>query len=291
MAVILTILGALLSVWSGFRAIRKGQKVAYFRLSRRQVAAGWRTIIFAVVLVGFAFLLGRFGEPVSYRYFPPSPSPSPTPTISLTPTISMTPTISLTPTITLTPEISYTPTATGTPFLPIVIEAQFESTVTPNPAAIFSPLVFSLDVNNYTAINPQTVFQNPITRVFVTYSYDGMTVGTQWTAIWYQNGQLLDYETGPWDAKAGTGGSGQYDLDLPAEQWLPGIYQLVFFVGTDWKVLGEFRVMGEPPTATVSPTPSLTRTPTLTPSVTHTPPPSWTPRPTETRWPSQTPTK
>ncbi len=91
MAVILTILGALLSVWSGFRAIRKGQKVAYYRLSRRQVAAGWWAIVFAVTLVGFAFLLGLFGEPVSYRFFPPSPSPSPTPSPSPSPKPSPTP--------------------------------------------------------------------------------------------------------------------------------------------------------------------------------------------------------
>ncbi|HEY5157465.1 MAG TPA: hypothetical protein VII93_05820, partial [Anaerolineales bacterium] len=209
----------------------------------------------------------------------------------MTSTISLSPTISLTPTITLTPAISYTPTATGTPFLPITIETQFKSIVTPNPAAVFSPLVFSLSVNNFQAVNPQKVFQNPLSRVFVTYTYDGMTVGVQWTAIWYQNGQLLKYETDSWDARADTGGSGQYELALPADKWLPGIYQLVFFVGTEWKVLGEFRVMGDPPTATVTPIPSLTRTSTLTPSVTHTLPPSWTPRPTDTSWLSQTPTK
>lgn len=291
MVVILTILGALFSVWSGFRTIRKGRKVAYFRLSRRQVTLGWWTVIFAVFLVGLAFLLGRYGEPISYHFFPPSPSPSPTPTVSLTPTITFTPTISMTPTITPSPEISYTPTITGTPFLPIAIEAQFNSLVTPNPAAIFSPLVFSLNVINFKAINPQTVFQNPLSRVFVTYSYDFMTVGAQWTAIWYHNGELIRFETDSWDTKAGTGGPGEYELNLPADQWLPGIYQLIFFVGTDWKVLGEFRVMGEPPTATASPTPSQTRTPSLTPSVTNTLRPSWTPRPSDTRWPSPTPTQ
>ena len=288
-AVIIIILGALFNVWNGFRTIRKGRRVAYFRLSRRQVAAGWRTIVFAVALFGLAFLMGRFGEPVSYRFFPPSPSPSPTPTISLTPTMSLTPTISLTSSITPTPEISYTPTITGTPFLPIDIEAQFLSMVTPNPAAIFSPLVFSLSVNNFVPTNPQTVFQNPLDHLFVTYSYDGMADGVQWTEIWYQNHQRLKYKTGSWDS--GTGGLGQDELTLPADQWLPGIYQLIFFVGSEWKVLGEFRVMGNPPTATESPTPTLTRTPTLTPTVTHTPIPSWTPRPTDTRWPSPTPTK
>jgi hypothetical protein len=256
-------------------------------LSRRQVTVGWWTIVFALGLVGIAFLLGRFGEPVSFRYFQPSPSSSLTSTISLTPTISQTPTISLTPSISPTPEFSYTPTVTTTPFLPMAIEAQFESIITPDPAAIFSPLLFSLNVINFRAISPLTVFENPLKRIYVTYSYDGMTDGVQWTAILYMNGQLLKYDTGPWEG--GTGGSGQYDLILPEEQWLPGIYQLLFFVGMDWKVVGEFRVLGEPSTPTVTQTASITKSPTLTPSLTRTPYPSFTRHPTDTHWPSPTP--
>lgn len=283
MAVILTLLGALLSAWSGFRAIRKGRKITYYRLSRRQVAVGWWTIVLALGLASFAFLLGRFGEPVSFRFFQPSPSLSPTSTISLTPTISHTPTISITPSISPTPEYSYTPTTTTTPFLPMAIEAQFESIITPDPAAIFSPLLFSSNVINFRAINPQTVFENPVKGIYVTYSYDGMIDGVQWTAILYMNGQLIKYDTGSWEG--GTGGLGQYDLILPAEQWLPGIYQLLFFVGVDWKVVGEFRVLGEPSTPTVTQTASLTKSPTLTPSLTRTPFPSFTRHPTDTRWP------
>jgi hypothetical protein len=177
---------------------------------------------------------------------------------------------------------------TGTPFLPIAIETQFKSIVTPNPEAIFSLLVFSLKEKNYIAIDPQTVFQNPLTSIYATYTYDGMLNGVQWTEIWYFNGKQLKYQTSSWDS--GTGGSGVSVLPLPAEQWLPGTYQLAFFVGTEWKVLGEFRVMGNPPTATISPTPSLTGTPTMTPSTTPTFLPSRTLRFTDTRWPSPTPT-
>jgi hypothetical protein len=99
----------------------------------------------------------------------------------------------------------------------------------------------------------------------------------------------LEYQTIPWDS--GTGGYGQDQLTLPAQEWLPGKYQLIFFVGTEWMVVGEFRVMGTPPTATISRTPSQTRTPTSTSSVTHTPMPTWTPRPSDTHWPSPTPKK
>ena len=263
MAVIVSVLGAVLSVWTGVRAIRTSRKVAYYRLRRRQVAGGWRTILFAAMLVGIALIMRFFAEPVAYRYFPPSPTLSLTPTVSLTPTISLIPTITETPTITLTPAESYTPTITVTPFMPIAIEAQFVSTVTPNPAAVFSPLTFSRTVTNYQAVNPQMVFQNPVERLFVTYTYDGMSVGVQWTALWYRDGELLGYETSPWDAIAGTGGPGEYPLVLPADEWLPGEYQVIFFVGTEWKISGEFRITGDPPTATPtsSPIPTATRTP------------------------------
>jgi hypothetical protein len=287
--IIISIIGAAISVWNGVRAMRKRDKVSYYRLRRRLITTGLRAFVFAVGLGIFAFLMGRFGETISYNFFKPSASPSPTLTISLTPSITLTPTISLTPTITPTQAISFTPTTTGTPFLPPKIQTQFKSIVTPNPAAIFSPLVFSLSVNNYKAITPQTVFQNPLSRIFFTYTYDGMSDGVQWTEIWYLNGKLVKYETSIWDS--GTGGSGQGNLTLPADQWLPGTYQLVFFVGMEWKVLGEFRVTGNPPTATISPTPSLTGTPTMKPGATHTGVPSSTFRPTDTRWPSQTPTK
>jgi len=280
MTVILTVLGAILSIWSGVRAIRTSRQVPYYRLARKQVAGGWWTIVFAFVLFGFAFLLGRFAEPVAYTYFPPSPTSSPTPTRSPTPTISLTPSITNTPTITLTPAESYTPTITMTPFVPMAIEVQFASTVTPNPEAVFSPLEFSLTVANMLPVNPQTVFENPLRRIFVTYSYDGMTDGVQWTALFYRDGELLAYDTDVW--AGGTGGNGQYELVLPTEEWLPGIYQVVFFVGMDWKVLGEFRVTGEPPTST------NTQLPTLTPSATPTRLPTWTPPPSDTRWPTAT---
>jgi hypothetical protein len=283
MGVIVICLGAVLSAWRAVRSIRKGRNVVYYRIRRKLVSEGWRTIVFTAGLLLAAVLVGTLAEPVAYSYFPPSPTLSPTPTITQTPTISLTPTITKTPTITLTPAISYTPTVTGTPFMPAAIEAQFLDKVTPNPASAFSPLQFSLQVTKFKPVNPQTVFQNPVQKLFVTYSYDGMTNGVDWTLLWYRGEELLKYETSPWEG--GTGGSGQYELDLPVEKWLPGTYQVVFFVGTEWKTIGDFRVTGKPPTPTPTPYPSLT------PTTTRTPIPTWTLRPTDTRWPSQTPSR
>ncbi len=279
MAVIVIGLGAILSVVKAVRSIRQGRNVVYYRISRKLVSEGWWKIVLAAVLVLAAILVATLAEPVAYTYFPPSPTESSTPSITLSPTISLTPTITQIPTITLTPAISDTPTVTGTPFLPEPIKLQFTGTITPNPAAVFSPLQFSLEVEKYQAVNPQTDFQNPVKKLYVTYSYDGMTNGVEWTMLWYRGEELLKYDTSPWDG--GTGGFGQYELDLPAEKWLPGTYQVIFFVGLDWKTLGEFRVSGSPPSPTPSPIPSLT--PTFTSTIV----PTWTIRPTDTRWPTQ----
>jgi hypothetical protein len=279
MAVIIISLGAVLSAWRAVRSIRKGRDVIYYRIRHSLVSKGWRTIVFAAGLVLAAILVGTVAEPVVYIYFPPSPTISLTPTITFTPTISLTPTITMTPTITLTPAISDTPTVTGTPFMPPSIQAQFTSSVTPNPAAVFSPLQFARSVLKFKPVNPQTIFQNPVQELWVTYTYDGMTNGVEWTMLWYRGEELLYHETSPWGA--GTGGSGQHVLDLSAEKWLPGAYRVIFFVGVQWKTVGEFRVTGSPP----SPTP--TTFPSLTPTCTWTPVPTWTVRPTDTRWPSK----
>jgi hypothetical protein len=279
-AVILISFGAVLSVWSALRSIRKGRNVVYFRIRRKLVSQGWRKILLAAILILTAVLVGKLAEPAAYNFFPPTPTVTLTPSITLTPTISLTPTVTLTPTITLTPAISNTPTATGTPFLPAAIEVQFSGTVTPNPAAAFSPLQFSREVLNYKAVNPETVFQNPIQKLYVTYSYEGMTNGVDWTLLWYRGDELLKYDTSPWDG--GTGGYGQYVFDFSTEKWLPGSYQVIFFVGTEWKTIGEFRVTGSPPSPTPTPYPS--HTPTSTKTLV----PTWTLKPTITRWPTAT---
>src|SRR5258707_235135 len=161
-AVVMVILGALFSIWAGIQSIRSGRKLDYFRLRQKRIALGWRLFVLAVFLAGAAFWLENYGEPVAYQYYPPSPMPSLSPTITLTPTITPTPTITLTPTISNPPSVSDTPTITPTPFLPLVIQPVISSVVTPNPDAIFSPLVFarSLDLNTYEPVDAGTVFEN-----------------------------------------------------------------------------------------------------------------------------------
>jgi type VI secretion system secreted protein VgrG len=289
-AIILSIAGIVLSVWSGVRSIRKARTLKFFRMRRDRMVRGWRLFFFAFFLGILTIFLQSYAEPIAYSFFPPTPTVTFTPTITLTPTITVTPSITLTPTITLTPAVSNTPTVTPTPRIPLAVESRFESTITPNPEAIFSDLVFTqgIDEATYEPLNPGIVFQNPVGHIYALFSYDGMVDGSQWTALWYRNGELVNFETQPWDG--GTGGLGYSDWDPEASQWQPGEYEVQIFVGLDWKVSGVFTVEGEAPTPAASSTPTRTETPTQTPLPTSTPTLTRTPTPTRTYTPTITPT-
>ena len=270
--VILAGIFAILSARSGLRAIQSARKMTFYRLRRQREAGGWRLLGLAALLIGFAVVLPLYGLPVAYEYFPPSPTASLTPSITVVPSITLSPTITLTPTITDTALVTDTPTITTTPALPLAIVALFQSSITPNPGAVFSPLTFSTKIDNdLQAIDPQTVFENPIGEIFATYSYDQMVPGAQWTAVWLRDGQQICLETHPF--AGGTGGYDEAHCSNPAGGWQPGIYETQIFVGEEWKVVGRFLVQGTPPTVI----PSSTVTPSRTPILTRTPTPSSTP--------------
>src|SRR4030042_4771943 len=262
---------AVFGLWVGIRSIRKARTLKFFRMRRDRMVTGWRMVFLSVVFVIAAILINRFAEPIAYSFFPPTATPTLTPTLTLPPTISPTPTITQTPTITLTPSISDTPTITPTPHMPLAIEDNFTSTTTPNPAAVFSPLQFAKELDeNFLPIDPATVFQNPVGHLYAQLTYDKMTPGAQWSALWYYGDQLVHYETNPWDG--GTGGIGYTDWNPEPYQWFTGEYEVQIFVGTSWKSSSRFTVEGQPPTAvpSLTPTPTRTSTTTIGPTLTRT---------------------
>ena len=265
-AVLLAILIGVISLRSGIRSIQSARRLTFYRLRRQRNRAGWRFLLLGVLLLAFAVWLVRFGEPVAYQYFPPSPTISLTPSITPIPSITLTPTITLSPTITNTPSVSDTPTMTSTPFVPPAIEALFEGNVTPNPDVVFSSLQFSTVYENFECVVPATVFINPVRSMTACFSYNNMQDGVQWTAIWYHNGALVHYETLPWNG--GTGGIGYSEWTPPPDKWLPGTYTVVIFAGLERQTSGQFIVEGDPPTPapTETPSPTLSLTPTLTPT-------------------------
>lgn len=281
-ATIIALVAAAFSLWQGIRNIQKARQLPFFRMRRETSLRGWRLLGWAVFLPLLAYLLNNQFESMIYRFYPPTPTVTITPTVTLTPTISLTPTSTLTPTITLTPSVSDTPTITPTPFVPLAIQARFESTVTPNPQAIFSELQFTDGLDSlYRPINPGTEFQNPIDHMYAVFSYDGMVAGSQWSALWIRNGELVHFETKPWDG--GTGGLGYTDWQPDPSEWHPGTYEVQLFAGLEFKRSGFFTVVGEPPT------PRPTETSTATPTATRTPTPTRTLVPTSTQTPTRTP--
>ena len=268
---------------------------------------GWQFLFTAIGLGLLALFLNSYAEPIIYRYYTPSVTPTVTPTFTSTPTITLSPTITLTPTITPTPAESYTPTNTSTPHVPASVQLRFVSSITPNPKAVFSPLVFSQAIDdNYQPINPDTVLRNPVRRLFAAFSYDNMNIGAQWSVLWWRGNDLVYFETKAWDDSTGGFYYAVWNPKDPAA-WLPGQYEVQIFVDKEWKQSGTFTIEGIPPTAvrtkisiqtnplTPSTTPTLrkiTRTPwpTGTPTLTRTPWPTATPAPSRTRRPTITPT-
>ena len=287
-AVVLSVLGAILILRSGIRALQSARRLTFYRIKQQRQRSGWITLLVGLLVLSCGVWLSIFGEPVAYRYFPPSPTITLTPTITLVPTITLSPTITLVPTITDTPSITDTATITPTPFIPPVIEALFESVVTPNPNAVISPLQFTLNCENFNEFTAATIFQNPITYMCAVFTYDQMTPQAQWTALWYRDGKLIHYETIPWDGE--TGGFGFTEWEAPAEEWLPGLYEVQIFVGMDWKEVRQFTLEGEAPTPRPTITPSRTPTPSRTATRSATPSPTRTATVTRSPTPTRTPT-
>ncbi len=286
--VILAALGVLWLILSGIRTIRAARNIPFYRKKHDGMVRGWRMLFTSLVLAGVGFLANRYGEPLAYQVFPPSPSPTVTSTITLTPTITPTPTITLTPTISPTPSESETPTPTSTPHIPEGVASLFESTATPPPDAVFSALIFTQGIDDdYTPLNPNEIFVNPVGHLYAVFSYDRMVDGVQWTALWLRDGALVFFETLVWDG--GSGGIGYTDWDPPAGDWLPGNYQVQIFLAYELKVLGSFLVEGNPPTPTQTLTPTATETVRPTPTATPTRTPTITPWPTQTRTVTPTP--
>ena len=262
---IFSVIGSYFAIRAAIAIMQTARKLSFYSLRRQHNASAWRLFFFALLLLILAIWLPFYGEPMIYVYFPPSATPSLTPTITLTPTVTLTATITLTPTFTNTPSVSDTPTFTTTPFLPEAIQALFGGPVTPNPEAAFSPLQFSTQLDNSQPVAPKTVFELPIKTMYGGFAYNNTVPGAQWTALWYRNSQLVDYETKPWDG--GTGGLGYTDSSDPIGGWQPGSYEVQLFMGLDWVTIGRFVVMG--PLATS--TPRGTMTPSGTPSLKPTP--------------------
>lgn len=263
--------------FTAFRSFREASRLRFFLKKRELLTRAWRFVFFSILILVFAVLINSYAEPLTYSVFPPSP------TVTMTPTVTSTFTVTITPTITTTPTITETPAVTPTPVMPAVISEGFISQTTPNPNARFSELTFAVNIDqDYQPINPAEIFENPLNIIYGSFSYDQMVTNSQWSALWFRDGEIVCIESFPWNGASG--GFGFTECQLPAADWLPGDYEVQIFVGETWKVSSFFSVTGVPPTPTITPTATITLTPTITPT------PTITTLPTGTLIPTNTPT-
>jgi hypothetical protein len=136
--------------------------------------------------------------------------------------------------------------------IPEAITVLFKESITPETNAAFSRIETSTRLDNLNRpINPRQEFQNPIDTLYGAFTYDFMTDGARWTAIWYRGEEVVCVESKPWDG--GTGGYGFTECK-PRSLWLAGEYEIQMFLGEQWKVSARFSVSGNPNTPTTSPT-------------------------------------
>lgn len=260
------VITAFISLLMAIKSIKAGRKLLFYQKRQVLIYRGWRLVLFAFLIVGAGLVISRFGEPVVYRYFPPSP------TITLTPTVTATPTITLTPSMTFTPTITLTLSQTYTPSLPDFIQETVQTPIGPDVSAIFSPLSFSDTTDNGVVTESLTEFSLPVSTLFGGFSYDRMVVGVQWTAVWLYGEEVICSETKAWDYAPG--GYGYTDCTRPVEDWLPGKYEVQIFVGQTWKTSGTFLILGEDGFTGETPTLSAPQEPIIEePVLTQTPPP------------------
>ncbi len=248
-------LGVLVAVRVGWVQIQAARKLPYYLLRKERMLIGWRWFALAAVFVVAGIVSASLGRRAVYAIYPPTPSTTPTATKTATPTITPTLKNTNTPTITLSPTVTPTATQTPTPSLPDEIRILLlRETQTPDPEAVFSPVLVARRIDRQNLpLGASEIFTNPIRRLFGTFSYNYLTDGLRWTAIWYAESELICLETHAWDG--GTGGYGYTECEPGA--WFPGEYEVQIFLGETWRVSTRFNVEGTPPTPTLTPSPTM----------------------------------
>ena len=244
----------LVAVWVGWVQIRAARKLPYYLLRKERTLIGWRWFALAVMFGIAGIVSASLGQRAIYALYPPTPSITPTATKTSTPTITPTLKNTATPTITLTPTVTPTATQTPTPSLPEEIHVLLlRETQTPDPEAVFSPVLVAgrIDRQNL-PIGASDFYTNPVGRLFGTFTYNYLTNGLRWTAIWYIESEVICLETHAWDG--GTGGYGY--TECHPDIWLPGEYEIQIFLGDSWMVSKRFTIEGDPPAPTITPSPT-----------------------------------
>jgi hypothetical protein len=231
----LIVVGGLLII-HGIKLIRYGTTIEYYQKRKKYVLHGLRMFAVAIIVAISAVLCSRFGEPLVYQVYIPSP------TSSITPSITPSPTITLTPTITMTPTVTQTPSITPIPEIPDSILDEFEGSTEIPEEVVFSPLAFSNEIDDFfQAVSPSEQFQGDDEVLYGSFTYNNMVPGLQWTILWLDPDDIIIcYESIVWGNF--TGGYGYSECSSPGPRWKQGEYQVQMFLGTEWLLTGRFSV-------------------------------------------------
>ena len=247
-------LGLFVAFWVGWVQIQAARKLPYYLLRKERTLIGWRWFVLAAMFGLAGIVSASLGQRAVYALYPPTPSITPTATKTSTPTITPTLINTNTPTITLTSTVTPTATQTPTPSLPEEIRVLLlRETQNPDPDAVFSPVLVSRRIDRQNLpIGASDVFTNPVGKLFGAFTYNYLTDGLRWTAIWYAGSELICLETHAWDG--GTGGYGYTECEPGI--WVPGEHEIQIFLGETWMVSTLFAIEGDPPAPTLTPSPT-----------------------------------
>ena len=180
-AALIFALGILVTYFSGIRSLQSSRRLANFPQRQALAARGRRLIAFSGILLLGLLTLILVNIPAYFQR--PATALSPTATIeslALTETEAGSTTgvtatrFAVEATASSTPSPApptETPTASPPPALPIVIEAMFQSQITPQPDARVSDLRFSTVMQNGQPVGAATIFLNPVRRFYAFFSY------------------------------------------------------------------------------------------------------------------------
>ena len=220
----------------GVPRVAVSQETDFYRIKRQRERGGLFTILIALIMFGFAVLLFMYGERSLINIFP-------SPLITFTYDHIISNHYAVPDHHAYADDYRYasvtdTPTITPTPFIPPAIETIFSSEVTPNANAVFSPLYFTLNCENFNEFTAATVFQNPINYMCAVFTYYQMTPNANGRRFWYRDGKLVHYESIPWDGEVG--GMASLNGRLPLKIGCPAHTKCRFlsgWIGKWWESL------------------------------------------------------
>ena len=268
--IILCLCGVAFSYFGGIRAVQAGRRIAnylsrriYERKARQSFGLSALFLFFAITLV----LSRQLGTPESSAIRIPALSTETILPAFANPAFTSTPTLiqdEPTPIAeTPSPALQTNEPVSSLPKIPENIQKRFHASITPAFDARIGGLRFATEVNNSQPVGPSTSFLNPIKKMYAVFSYARMLPGTQWTVLWYLDGELVHFETKIWqDEESGLGFA---LFEQSPYKWQPGQYEVQIYVGTQFKISGAFTLTGAPSTITPTPTATTAATPTGAP--------------------------